>query len=317
VPRIARDLGVFVPKRETIEVLRALLDAWQEDRRYRISRVKSRMKFMMDDHGPEGIRAMVEERIGRRLADYDLASVTVLGDHIGVHAQSQPGLSYIGVPVHLGLMSGDQMLAVADLAESVGGDARLTRQQNFVVTNVPESRVDEAVGTLAEIGFPLDVNRVRATSLACTGEPHCNFAVTETKTRLDSLVRHLEARFGAEIENLKLHLDGCPHACAHHWVGDIGFQGTTVRDEQGQRRQAYDVFLRGGLGPKAAIARPVFRRVPTEELDVVVDRLVAGWLSARGPDEDFRGFCDRMSDEELGILAGREPARGREEKEAA
>jgi hypothetical protein len=185
-------------------VLRALLDAWQEDRRYRISRVKSRMKFMMDDHGPEGIRALVEERIGRRLADYELAPVTVLGDHIGVHAQSQPGLSYIGVPVHLGLMSGDQMLAVADLAESVGGDVRLTRQQNFVVTNVPESRVDEAVGTLAEIGFPLDVNRVRATSLACTGEPHCNFAVTETKTRLDSLVRHLEARFGAEIENLKL-----------------------------------------------------------------------------------------------------------------
>jgi sulfite reductase beta subunit-like hemoprotein len=90
-----------------------------------------------------------------------------------------------------------------------------------------------------------------------------------------------------------------------------------VRDEQGKRRQAYDIFLRGGLGPKAAIARPVFRRVPTEELDVAVDRLVAGWLAARRPDEDFRAFCDRMSDEELGILAGREPARGREEKEAA
>ena len=245
------------------------------------------------------------------------APVTELGDHIGVHAQSQPGLSYIGVPVHLGLMSGDQMLAVADLAESVGGDVRLTRQQNFVVTNVPEARVDETVAALAEIGFPLDVNRVRATSLACTGEPLCNFAVTETKTRLDSLVRHLEARFGGEIENLKLHLDGCPHACAHHWVGDIGFQGTTVRDERGERRQAYDIFLRGGLGPDSAIARPVFRRVPTEELDEAVDRLVAGWLAARRPGEEFRAFCDRMSDDELGILAGREPARGREEKEAA
>jgi sulfite reductase beta subunit-like hemoprotein len=317
VPRIARDLGVFVPKAETVEVLRALLDAWQEDRRYRISRVKSRMKFMMDDHGPEGIRALVEERIGRKLADYDLAPVEVLGDHVGVQAQRQPGLAYVGVPVHLGLMSGDQMLAVAELAESFGGDVRLTRQQNFVVTNVPAEKIDETVAALAEIGFPLDVNRVRATSLACTGEPHCNFAVTETKTRLDSLVRHLEARFGGEIENLKLHLDGCPHACAHHWVGDIGFQGTTVRDERGERRQAYDIFLRGGLGPDSAIARPVFRRVPTEELDVTVDRLVAAWLAARRPGEEFRAFCDRMSDDELGILAGREPARAREEKEAA
>src|SRR5215471_6192568 len=60
VPRIARDLGVFVPKDEAVEVLAALLDAWKEDLRYRVSRVKSRMKFMVDDYGPEGIRAEVE-----------------------------------------------------------------------------------------------------------------------------------------------------------------------------------------------------------------------------------------------------------------
>jgi ferredoxin-nitrite reductase len=263
------------------------------------------------------MRAELERRLGRQLADFASPMPDTLGDHIGVHAQKQPGLASIGVPVHLGLASGDQMVAVADLAERLGGDVRLTRQQNLIVTDVPVAEVDATLASLAEIGFPLEVNRVRATAIGCTGEPHCNFSVTETKTRLDVLVRYLEERFGDEIAGLKLHLDGCPHACAQHWVGDLGFQGTTVRDEQGQRRQAYDVFLRGGLGPKAAIARPVFRRVPTEELDVVVDRLVAGWLSARSPDEDFRGFCDRMSDEELGILAGREPARGREEKEAA
>jgi sulfite reductase beta subunit-like hemoprotein len=317
VPRISRDLGVFVPKEEAVDVLRALLDAWKEDLRYRVSRVKARMKFMVDDYGPEGMRAEVERRLGLRLTDFDAPLPDTLGDHIGVHAQKQPGLAYVGVPVHLGLVSGDQLLAVADLAESLGGDVRLTRQQNLVVTNVPEARVEQTVAELAEIGFPLDVNRVRATSIACTGEPHCNFSVTETKTRMDVLVGHLESRFGEEIAGLKLHLDGCPHACAQHWVGDLGFQGTTVRDEQGQRRQAYDVFLRGGLGPAAAIARPVFRRVPTEELDVTVDRLISGWLAARRPDEDFRTFSDRMSDEELGSLAGREPARGREEKEAA
>ena len=317
VPRIARDLGVFVPKEETVEVLRALLDAWKEDTRYRISRVKARMKFMVDDYGPDGIRAELERRLGRQLTDFAAPMPDTLGDHIGVHAQKQPGLSYIGVPVHLGLVSGDQMVALADLAERLGGDVRLTRQQNFAVTNVPVAEVDSTLATLGEIGFPLEMNRLRATAVGCTGEPHCNFYVTETKTRMDVLVTYLEARYGEQIAGLKLHLDGCPHACAHHWVGDLGFQGTTVRDEHGQRRQAYDIFLRGGLGPQAAIARPVFRRVPTEELDATVDRLIAGWLAARGPGEDFRDFCDRVSDEELGILAGREPARTREEKEAA
>jgi sulfite reductase beta subunit-like hemoprotein len=314
VPRIARDLGVFVPKEEAIEVLAALLDAWKEDLRYRVSRVKARMKFMVDDYGPEGVRAEVERRLGRQLADYEIEAPGEPGDHVGVHPQKRPGLSYVGAPVHVGLVSGDQMIALADLAESLGGDIRLTRQQNLVVTNVPVERVDETVAALAEIGFPLDVNPIRASSIACTGEPHCNFSVTETKPRLVSLVDHLEERFGEQIAGLKLHLDGCPHACAQHWVGDLGFQGTTVRDEQGQRRQAYDVFLRGGLGPRAAIARPVFRRVPTEELDGTVERLVAGWLDARQGGEDFRAFCDRSSDDELGALVGREPARSREEQ---
>jgi len=303
VPRIARDLGVFVAKEEALEVLAALLDAWKEDLRYRVSRVKARMKFMVDDYGPEGIRAEVERRLGRRLPDYELEPPPELGDHLGVHPQKQPGLSYVGVPVPVGLVSGDQMVAIADLAERLGGDIRLTRQQNLIATNVPDERVDETVAALAAIGFPLDVNRVRATALACTGEPHCNFSVTETKPRLASLVDHLEQRFGEEIAGLKLHLDGCPHACAQHWVGDLGFQGTTVRDEEGRRRQAYDVFLRGGLGPRAAIARPVFRRVPADELDGTVERLVAGWLEAREPGEDFRAFCDRSTDEELETLA--------------
>jgi sulfite reductase beta subunit-like hemoprotein len=313
VPRLARDLGVFVPKEEALDVLRALLDAWREDLTYRVSRVKSRMKFMVDDYGPEGMRAELERHLGHELEDFELPPPPGgFSDHVGIHPQGQPGLAYIGVPVHLGLVSGEQMVAVADLAERVGGDVRITRLQNFVLAGVPEERVEEAVAELAGIGFPLDLNPVRAASLACTGEPHCNYSVTETKTRAGALIETLEARFGDQLEGLRLHLDGCPHACAQHWVGDLGFQGTTVRDENGKRRQAYDIFLRGGMGPGAAIARPVFRRVPTEELDTAVEGLVAGWLAARQPDESFHAFCDRSSDDELGVLAGREPAKKKE-----
>ncbi len=170
------------------------------------------------------------------------------------------------------------MIAVADLAERYGGDIRLTRQQNFIVTGVPTESLSEAVAELERIGFPLDINPVRGNSMACTGEPHCNFSVAETKTRLGRLIDRLDERFGHDIADLRLHLDGCPHACAQHWVGDIGFQGTTARDEGGVRRQAYDIFLRGSLGPEPEIGRPLFRRVPTDELDVAVEGLIQGWL---------------------------------------
>src|SRR5690349_2953646 len=306
-------MGVFVPKEQANEILGAITTVWSEDVKYRVSRVKARLKFMVDDIGPEGVRERVEEKLGRRLEEYALPPIDVEpSHHLGVHPQKQEGLSYIGVPVHLGLVSGDQMVAIADLADRYGGDIRLTRQQNFIVTGVPNESVDEAVAELERIGFPLDINPVRGNSIACTGEPHCNFSVAETKTRLGRLIDTLEERFDTQIAELRLHLDGCPHACAQHWVGDIGFQGTTARDEGGVRRQAYDIFVRGSLGPEPAIGRPLFRRVPTDELDTAVEGLIAGWLARRAPGEGFVSFARRASDEELGELAGLAPAKARQ-----
>jgi len=313
-------MGVFIPKEDANEILGAITSVWSEDLKYRVSRVKARLKFMVDDIGPEGVRERVEAKLGRKLEDYSLPPVEVEpSHHLGVHAQKQEGLSCIGVPVHLGLVSGDQMIAIADLADRCGGDIRLTRQQNFIVTGIPDEKLAEARAELERIGFPLDVNPVRGNSIACTGEPHCNFSVAETKTRLGALIERLEERFGTEIAELRLHLDGCPHACAQHWVGDLGFQGTTARDEGGVRRQAYDIFVRGGLGPEPAIGTSLFRRVPTDELDAAVQGLIAGWIDRREPGESFQTFTRRASDEELGELAGLEPAkrRQRDEEEAA
>ena len=320
VPRLARELGVFVPKADALPVLRALLDAWQEDLRYRISRVKARLKFMVDDYGPEGMRAEVERRLGRTLADFTLPPHPATdGDHLGVQPEKSDGVVSVGIPVHVGLITGDTLIRLATLAEDLGGDVRVTRLQNLVLTGVPERVVDATLDALAEIGFELDANRVRGRSIACTGEPHCNFSVTETKTRLDALVQGLEQRFGSGVAGLHLHLDGCPHACAQHWVGDLGFQGTTVRDEDGKRRQAYEIYVRGALGADAAIGRPLFRRVPTEDLDAVVGGLVGGWIDARSEGESFPAFATRSTDDELAALAGIPAARrkGRDLEEAA
>jgi ferredoxin-nitrite reductase len=313
VPRIAKDLGIWVAKEDAVTVLAAILDEWREDLRYRMSRVKARLKFMIDDIGPEGLRALIEKRLGRTFDDFTLPQLPPASNHLGVHRQAD-GRNYVGVPVHLGLISGDQMIAVADLAESVAGDVRLTRQQNFVITNVPDDRLERVRDRLSAIGLPLDAGALRGDAVACTGEPHCNFSVTETKSRMDGLVQLLEERFGKDADGLRMNLDGCPHACAHHWVGEIGFQGTTVRDEEGKRRQAYDIYLRGSLDRPAAIARAVFKRVPTEELDDAVVGLVGGWVAERAEGETFRSFCDRTADDELGRLAGREPAKAREKE---
>jgi len=319
VPRLARDLGVFVPREEAVEILGAVTTVWSEDLKYRVSRVKARLKFMVDDIGADGMLERVEAKLGRTLERYDLQAIDVEPSaHVGVHAQKQDGLSYVGVPVPLGLTSGDQLIALADLVDELGMDVRITRQQNLVVTGVEDERVAEALELLDELGLPLDTNEIWANSIACTGEPHCNFSVGETKGRLRDLVDHLETTFGDAVAPLRLHLDGCPHACAQHWVGDLGFQATTAKNEEGTRVAAYDVLVRGALGPSPAIATPLFRRVPSERLELAVEGLVRGWLDTRAGGETFTAFQRRLTDEELGALAGLEPAkkRVREEIEA-
>ena len=113
-PRLARHLGVFITREQAIPVMRAIIDTWQSTTEYRISRVKARLKFMIDDYGPEEFRKLVEARLGFALED--LAETPLPdeeSDHMGIHEQKQPGFYSVGFPVYLGTMTGRQMREIA------------------------------------------------------------------------------------------------------------------------------------------------------------------------------------------------------------
>jgi ferredoxin-nitrite reductase len=284
--------------------MRALLAAWQTDLRWRMSRAKARFKFMVDEYGAEKVRELIEAQLGRPLEDLEEEPRPVgRTDHMGIYPQKEAGLFCMGFPVFPGLISGEQLVAVADVAEAVGGEIRLTREQNLILTHVPEARLAEVERRMEGIGIPLQVNPIRGTSIGCTGEPYCNFAVGETKGKLTQIVAHLEARFGERASGLRVYLDGCPHACGQHWVGDLGFQGTTARGESGEKVQAYDIILRGGLGQDAQIGRPLLRRVPSAEVEGCVERLLQAYLNELPGGEPLQEFYRRHTDEELVAIA--------------
>ena len=307
-PRLSRHLGVFVEPEQAITVLRAIIDVWQGTTEYRLSRVKARLKFMIDDYGVEAFRKLVEDRLGHALEDLtELPLPDAESDHMGVHEEKTAGRVYVGFPVYLGLMSGQQMRQLADLVGQYGGDIRLTRRQNFILTRIPEDRSAEVIARVGEIGFPLNANGLYGSSIGCIGDPHCGYAVTPTKTKLATIIERLVGEFGDAVAGLKLNLDGCPHACAHHWTGDIGLQGTTGRGPKGEPLEAFDIILRGGLGRDAAIGKPILRRVPSAQVEDTVARLFAGYLGNRLASESFSKFCVRMPDDAL-IAIGRGPS---------
>src|SRR6266851_5136036 len=94
-PRLARDLNVFVPQEDALPVSKAILDVWRTDLRYRLSRAKARLKFLVDDYGVEGVREAVEKQLGRPLETLkDVPRPIGSADHLGPHRQKQAGVHY-------------------------------------------------------------------------------------------------------------------------------------------------------------------------------------------------------------------------------
>ncbi len=180
-------------------------------------------------------------------------------------------------------MTGRQMREIAALTASFGGDIRLTRRQNFILTGIPNAHSTASSRKSARSVSRSKANGLYASSIGCIGDPHCNYAVTPTKTKLATIIERLVNDFGDKVAGLKLNLDGCPHACAQHWTGDIGLQGTTSRGPNGEPLESFDIILRGGLGKDAAIGKPILRRIPSPLVEDYVSRLFGGLpRTARG-----------------------------------
>ncbi|HEV2369346.1 MAG TPA: MoaD/ThiS family protein, partial [Acidimicrobiales bacterium] len=196
------------------------------------------------------------------------------------------------------------------LLDEIGGEARFTRAQNIIVTGVPEERADEVASRLAAMGLDPEEKKIFGRSIACTDHQFCNYSVAETKGKMKDLLPELQRRFGSEsVEELRIHMDGCPHGCAQHWVGDIGLQGTTATiPETGVRVQAYNLRLRGKLGKDATIGSPMLRRIPEEEITDVVCRLVGSWQAAGTGRKEYRfaDFLAERTDDELRAISSGE-----------
>ena len=235
--RMGRRLDVFVLPGEAADVCRAITEIFRDEGN-RTKRTRARIKFLVDEWGVERIRAEVEQRLGRSYpTSVEPADpVDPHRDHLGIHPQVQAGLYYLGATTLRGRFTGDQMIAVADIADRFGsGGLRCTNRQNIVVLDVPDAQVDEAAASLRDLGLPTEASTFRRGVISCTGMEFCKLAIVETKERAAELIEHLERRVGDVPGSLRINLNGCPNACAQYQVADIGLQGGIARLPDGRR----------------------------------------------------------------------------------
>jgi len=300
----ARDTGLLLKPEECVPAAAAMIRVFIRHGD-RTDRKKARLKYVLDAWGFDKFLAESETELGqpfRRLPREKCVPRRAWSrqGHIGVHPQKQPGLSYVGVVLPVGRMTSVQMRGLAGLAQSLGsGTIRLTVWQNLLISDVADDKVEQAKAAIEALGLQWSASAIRAGLVACTGNTGCKFAASNTKGQGMMLADYLEARLRIDLP-INIHLTGCHHSCAQHYIGDIGLLGAKV--ERGEDElEGYIVHVGGGAGPaEQVMAREIYPATAFDELPPVIERMLRGYLTHRRDGaESFHQFTRRHDIETL------------------
>jgi len=304
-PHFGQWLDAFFSADQALDAAIAVTKLYR-DHGFRERRTHARLKFLVADWGAEKVRETLVDYLGYdpRRGVPDIEPGNVYRDHVGIHRQKQDDLHWIGLCVLTGRVTGDQLFALADIADRWGnGEVRNSHMQNIILPGVSEANIENACRDLAAAGFQWDGHSVRRGAIACTGNEFCNLAITETKARMIQIVTHLETRVDFD-KNLRINMNGCPNGCAQHAVGDIGLQGCKVRRDDGTQGEAFDIHLGGRLGQDRSFTRAIHRKVPAELVAPALENLLNPYNANAVDGEEFPAFVRRHSDSELDQFLG-------------
>jgi ferredoxin-nitrite reductase len=302
---LARDTGLLLKPEECLQVISAMIRVYVASGD-RGNRKRARLKYVLDSWGFAKFLDETQKLLPfplRRLPETEcrFAPPVDKAAHLGIRPQRQDSLCYIGVDVPVGRLSVKQLRGLAALATRYGsGTLRLTVWQNLLISDIAEDNIGPAIAALGELGLTHEPDPIQAGLVACTGSEGCKFGMAPTKSTALAITAYLRGRFASgQLDNpVNIHLTGCSHSCAQHFIGDIGLIATGVETEA-YKGPGFHVFIGGGYGREGRMAVPARRFVPVAEVPMEMERILSIYLANRLPGESFAGFAGRQGGESL------------------
>lgn len=267
-------LNAWASPSDVVDLCKAILTVFR-DQGPRANRQKSRLMWLIDELGIEQFRAAVEQELGRTLpAAAPKDEITSdKRDHIGIYPQKQSGLNYVGLHVPVGRLQASDLFDLARIAEVYGsGELRLTVEENVIIPNVPDSRIESLVNEPLLQRFSINPAPLTRALVSCTGAKFCNFALIETKSRSVAMIEELEVELSVP-KPVRIHWTGCPNSCGQPQVADIGLMGTKVR-KNGKTLEGVDIYMGGTVGKDAHLGTCVQKSIPCEDLKPMLRQLL-------------------------------------------
>jgi ferredoxin-nitrite reductase len=297
----ARDTGLLLTYDEVVDVALAMVRVFiaKGDRG---NRKKARLKYVLDAEGFESFLAATEKEWGKSLRRFPIekcafAPASDRKAHMGAHSQSD-GKWWIGVAVPAARLTSEQMQRIADIADQYGKrEIRLTVWQNFLIPHIPEEDIHAVVEALEALGLTTTPDPVLSGLVACTGSEGCKFGQSATKKTSLAIGKALQGTL-PEDAAVNIHLTGCPHSCAQHFIGDLGLIGTKV-DADGGAADGFHIFVGGGYQDEHRIAVPLIESVPATQVPQVLHAVLETYIALRKPGQSFTAFAADLDDQAL------------------
>jgi len=230
-PRLANVIGFCLPG-DAKYVCEAILTV-ARDYGDRTNRKHARIKYTVEDYGPDFYREQVEERLGKKLEAAKPYKFEARGDLHG-WVKTDDGLWHCGILVPIGRVKDESRTALRKIAELLKGCGafRMTCNQSVLISEVPEDKKAAVQQLLEQHQVPHNrettVSGLRRNMMACVALPTCPLAFAEAERYLPTLVGRLEVvaeRCGLREDDIVIRMTGCPNSCGRPSLGEIGFIG--------------------------------------------------------------------------------------------
>ena len=271
-------------RESVVTICEAILRIFRDESE-RKDRQKARLMWLVEKYGVEAFR----EAVVKEVESYDRGVTIepqqpaptepfVRRELLGIHKQPQEGKVRVGVLVPTGRLSQKECYEVADLADKYSdGEIRLTVEQNIILPNVDESRIDEILAEPSlngESRMKINAGLIEGNVVSCTGAEFCGLALIETKANAEYIGQRLEELVTVD-RPIRVHWTGCPNSCGQVQVADIGLMGGPAKKEDPEtgKKKAVPgckIFVGGKIGEESHLSlEPYMEGVPLAEEDLL------------------------------------------------
>lgn len=289
-PRLADVIGFCTVDQVTDVAEKVVLV--QRDFGCRTERKHARMKYTVDDHGPDWILAKLNEYLGYELEPVREFKFEDNGDRYGwvegVNGKWNLTLFIQGGRV-LDTPSYPMRTGLREIAKIHDGDFRLTANQNLMIANISAAKRPEIEKLLEQYGIKDShlESALRLNSLACVALPTCALSLAESERYLPSLLTELEEvieESGLRHDAITVRMTGCPNGCARPYISEIGFVGRSPG--------CYNVYLGGGFAGQR-LSKMYRENFPGTEIKQLLAPIIRRYAKERNTGERFGDFCIR------------------------